>query len=57
MQRKKIYAGLIIILFIYLAGCKKSDNGIEVKPVKDPRTYTWTADTLGYPGAYQTLMS
>jgi len=56
MQNKKTYAGLIIILFIYLAGCKTSDNGIEVKPAKDPRTYTWTADTLGYPGASQTLM-
>jgi len=56
MQNKEIYTGLIIVLFIFLTGCTKSDNGIEVKPVKDPRTYTWTADTLGYPGSYQTLM-
>ncbi len=56
MQNKKISTGLIIVLFIFLAGCKKGDNGIEIKPTKDPRTYAWTADTLGYPGNYQTLM-
>jgi len=42
---------------VFLTGCKKSDNIIDTKPPKDPRTYTWTADTLGYPGNYQTLMS
>jgi hypothetical protein len=47
---------LIIILTVLLTGCKK-DNVVDIQPVKDPRTYTWTADTLGYPGAYQTLMS
>ena len=25
-------------------------------PPKDPRTYTWTYDTLAYPGSFQTLM-
>ena len=45
---------LIILLAIILSGCRKS----PVEPVipKDPRTYTWTIDTLSYPGSAQTIM-
>ena len=50
MQRKKTYAGLIIILFIYLTGCKKGDTGTGVQPVKDPRNYTWTLRHNRLPG-------
>ena len=48
---------IIVVLYVFLSifnSC--SDNTIEIKPVKDPRTYTWTADTLGYPNSFQTLM-
>jgi hypothetical protein len=58
MLNKNIYFEFITI-FVFTAiflGCKK-DNLVDVKPIKDPRTYSWTADTLGYPGAYQTLMT
>jgi hypothetical protein len=40
------------ILFLSLLSCK--DNPVE--PIKDPRTYTWTIDTLAYPGSFQTAM-
>ena len=53
MLHKKLYTGLIILVIIILSGC---DTGIGVQPLKDPRTYNWTADTLRYPGSYQTLM-
>ena len=58
MLNKNIYFEFITIFTftVIFLGCKK-DNVVEVTPVKDPRTYTWTADTLGYPGAYQTLMT
>lgn len=53
MLSKKI-CFLIFIVVMFLIGC--NDNGIDVNPAKDPRTYMWTADTLGYPGSFQTLM-
>ncbi len=37
-----------------LSSCKKNPVG-PIEP-KDPRTYTWTIDTLAYPGSYQTIM-
>ena len=46
---------ILIAIFLIIQGCK--DSGVDVIPVKDPRTYTWTADTLAYPGSFQTLMS
>jgi len=50
---------LRLLFFIALAivflqcGCKNSP--VE-PPIKDPREYTWTVDTLAYPGSFQTLM-
>jgi hypothetical protein len=48
---------IIVVLYVSFSifNCCR-DNTIEIKPVKDPRTYTWTVDTLGYPGSFQTLM-
>jgi len=40
-------------LILFQAGCK--NNPID-SPIKNPREYTWTIDTLAYPGSYQTLM-
>ncbi|MDP2885187.1 MAG: hypothetical protein Q8P51_09240 [Ignavibacteria bacterium] len=36
-----------------LHGCKS--NPVEAPP-KNPREYTWTIDTIAYPGSYQTSM-
>lgn len=52
---------LLVTALAFLAispGCKKNpvvppDNSTGMK---DPRTYTWTVDTLAYPGSYQTGM-
>jgi hypothetical protein len=46
---------LLPLSLVFLAlSCEKSPTGPE--PVKDPRTYTWTIDTLAYPGSFQTTM-
>ena len=44
---------LISISFIY--SCQKSTDLLVA--IKDPRSYTWTADTLHYPNSIQTQMS
>jgi hypothetical protein len=41
------------LLFSAFSSCK--DSPVE-PPRKDPRTYTWTIDTLAYPGSFQTNM-
>lgn len=56
MLGKKTFIELALVFTVFFFGCKK-DNVVDTKPVKDPRTYNWTADTLGYPGSYQTLMN
>ncbi len=53
LQMKKLLVyGSIAVLLLQL-NCK--DNSVE-PPIKDPRTYTWTIDTLAYPGSFQTNM-
>jgi hypothetical protein len=42
----------VFVLFVQL-DCK--DTLID-PPIKNPREYTWTIDTLAYPGSFQTLM-
>jgi hypothetical protein len=42
----------MVILGFLQWGCKNN----PVEPLKDPRTYTWTIDTLAYPGSFQTSM-
>lgn len=53
---KKIF--LLAILLISLTAFVSCSQSNEPKPPehKDPREMTWTADTLNYPGALQTLM-
>jgi len=46
--------GCILLVFIALS-CK--DTPPEPPVHKDPRTYTWTVDTLSYPGSVQTIMT
>lgn len=43
----------IAVTAAYLA-CKETPSGPD--SFKDPRTYTWTIDTLEYPGSLQTAM-
>jgi hypothetical protein len=50
-------AGLLVVgLTIVHLSCKHAPTE-PVTPPKDPRTYTFTVDTLAYPGNMQTLMS
>lgn len=46
--------GIIATLFLCSGGCKKEPVGPALP--KNPREYTWTIDTLAYPGSLQTLM-
>jgi hypothetical protein len=50
----KIIFAMLFVLLSTLISC--SDNTIDVKPPKDPRTYSWSADTLWYSGTSQTLI-
>jgi hypothetical protein len=49
----KRYAINLSLLFIAFA-CKETPP--EPPQPKDPRTYTWTVDTIAYPGSLQTSM-
>lgn len=42
----------VILCVFFQFGCKEN----PVEPIKNPRTYTWTIDTLAYPGSFQTNM-
>jgi len=46
MKRINIYLFFLLVVCLTLT-CGKSPTGPE--PFKDPRTYTWTVDTLAYP--------
>ena len=42
-------------VFVFACGCEK--NPADSKEVfKDPRQYSWSVDTLAYPGSFQTSM-
>ena len=45
---------LAVLLIVCVSSCRK--NPIVPPTPKDPRTYTWTIDTLDYPGSAQTIM-
>jgi hypothetical protein len=40
-------------LILFQSGCK--NNPVDA-PIKNPREYTWTIDTIAYPGSFQTSM-
>ena len=42
-----------LMCFLLLGGCNEK---IVDPPIKNPREYTWTIDTLAYPGSFQTSM-
>jgi hypothetical protein len=54
MISSRLTAISVPLVFILLQfGC--NDNPVEPQ-FKDPRSYTWTIDTLAYPGSFQTSM-
>ncbi len=46
----------LAIIPLFVTSCKKNEVVAPPAP-KDPRTYTWTIDTLAYPGSLQTIMT
>jgi hypothetical protein len=56
MKRPQMLTSLLIFgLLVSVASCGKDTSGPS-QPTKSPREMTWTADTIAYPGSYQTLM-
>jgi len=43
-----------ILITLIISGCK--DKGVDIQPIKNPRSYSWTVDTLTLPNSAQTLM-
>lgn len=56
---KCLSAALIVALAMLHLSCKRDDGPCTTcpPPPKDPRTYSWTVDTISYPGSFQTLMN
>ncbi len=49
---------LLLLILAVGFNCKKEPPVVPPpNGPKDPRTYTWTVDTIAYPGSYQTLMT
>jgi hypothetical protein len=48
-------AVLLFLTFCLFQSCNTTEPPPSPPP-KDPRTYTWTVDTLAYPGSFQTTM-
>ncbi|MDP2208489.1 MAG: hypothetical protein Q8K98_06915 [Bacteroidota bacterium] len=46
------FIGMVAVLTLQFS-CK---DKIVAPPIKNPREYTWTMDTIAYPGSYQTAM-
>lgn len=49
---------IVVALSMFHLSCTKNDGPCTTcpPPPKDPRTYSWTVDTIAYPGSFQTLM-
>ncbi|MBI3193504.1 MAG: hypothetical protein HYZ34_03430 [Ignavibacteriae bacterium] len=47
---------LLMVLFIMVNLSCEEDVPTEIIPILGKRDYTWTVDTLAYPGSFQTLM-
>lgn len=56
-QRCVLLGLLLVISFLILfpLGCKEDSTG-PIEPPPGKRDYTWTTDTISYPGSFQTLM-
>ncbi|HED37594.1 MAG TPA: hypothetical protein ENI76_05015 [Ignavibacteria bacterium] len=53
-NKNKLLITVSILILFTIEGCK--DSGTDVQPVKDPRNYSWSVDTLAFPNSAQTLM-
>ena len=51
---KKLIIASILLMFM---ACKESPPEPQPPAAKDPRTNTWTVDTIAYPGSFQTIMT
>jgi hypothetical protein len=49
----KYFRMIYLVILLSYSGCIFEPDGPDYK---DPRTYTWTTDTLAYPGSMQTNM-
>ncbi|MBI5217140.1 MAG: hypothetical protein HY960_15395, partial [Ignavibacteriae bacterium] len=47
---------LLIILILVSFSCEEDETQPDETPKPGKRDYTWTVDTLAYPGSFQTLM-
>lgn len=54
-DQMRLTIGVVACMILLQVGCKK-DAPPEPPSHKDPRTYTWTVDTLEHPESYQTMM-
>jgi hypothetical protein len=46
-----------VLLSIVLLSCRDEHNPVTPPTIKDPRIFSWSVDTLSYPGSFQTAMS
>jgi hypothetical protein len=46
---------LAIIIIVIMNSCKDDGTG-PGNEIKNPREFTWTADTIYYPDSYQTII-
>lgn len=53
IQLWRYYLFVMVAALTLQFSCK--DKIVDV-PIKNPREYTWTVDTIAYPGSYQTVM-
>ena len=53
---KDVILTLIIIIVFLNVSCKEEPITPPDNKVKNPREYSWTIDTLSYPGSLQTFM-
>lgn len=55
MKTLRMLSSVILVAgFLFVVGCKKDPTGPT--PIKNPREYAWTIDTITYPGSFQTIM-
>jgi len=58
LKSRRILSLIGISFFLLSFSCEKDFAPVKVqKPVKNPREYTWTVDTLEYPGSNLTWMT
>ncbi len=54
-MKQKILIIVLAVVVIITGSCKDDGTG-PGKEIKNPREFTWTADTIYYPDSYQTII-